>query len=36
VDLEFSQDETGLKVKLPIEKPCDFAYTLKITGLKLK
>jgi alpha-L-fucosidase len=35
-ELEFSQDETGLKVKLPAEKPCDFAYTLKITGLKLK
>jgi alpha-L-fucosidase len=35
-DLEFSQDEKGLKVKFPLEKPCDYAYVLKITGLKLK
>ena len=34
--LVFSQDEAGLKVKLPAEKPCDFAYALRITGLKLK
>jgi hypothetical protein len=25
-----------LKVKFPAEKPCDYAYVLKITGLKLK
>ena len=34
--LEFSQDETGLKIKMPAEKPCDYAYSFKITGLKLK
>ena len=34
--LEFTQDAAGLKVKFPAEKPCDFAYALKISGLKLK
>ena len=34
--LEFSQEATGLKIKLPAEKPCDYAYAFKITGLKLK
>jgi alpha-L-fucosidase len=34
--LEFSQDETGLRIKLPVEKPCDYAYVFKITGLKLR
>jgi hypothetical protein len=34
--LEFSQDDGGLKIKLPAGKPCDFAYAFKITGLKLK
>jgi alpha-L-fucosidase len=34
--LEFKQDADGLKVGFPSEKPCDFAYALKITGLKLK
>jgi len=34
-NLQFTQDAEGLKVKFPAEKPCDFAYTLKITGLKL-
>lgn len=34
--LKFTQDETGLKVKMPAEKPCDYAFALKITGLKLK
>jgi alpha-L-fucosidase len=33
--LAFSQDAAGLHVKFPAEKPCDFAYALKITGLKL-
>jgi len=33
--LQFSQDEVGLKVKMPVEKPCDYAFALKITGLKL-
>lgn len=34
--LEFSQNETGLIIRLPAAKPCDFAYAFKITGLKLK
>jgi hypothetical protein len=34
--LEFSQDETGLKTKLPSEKPCDYACSFKIAGLKLR
>ena len=34
-DLAFSQDAAGLQVKFPADKPCNFAYTLKITGLKL-
>jgi len=34
-DLTFTQDAEGLKVKFPAEKPCDFAYVLKITGLRL-
>jgi alpha-L-fucosidase len=33
--LAFTQDAAGLHVKFPIEKPCDFAYSLKITGLQL-
>ena len=33
--LEFTQDTAGLHVKFPYEKPCDFAYALRITGLKL-
>jgi len=33
--LSFSRDATGLRVKFPDEKPCDVAYTMKITGLKL-
>ena len=33
--LQFTQDADGLKVKFPSEKPCDFIYTLKITGLTL-
>jgi alpha-L-fucosidase len=33
--LSFSQDETGLKVKLPADKPTEFQYVLKISGLKL-
>jgi alpha-L-fucosidase len=35
-ELQFTRDADGLKVKFPAEKPCDFAYVLKITGLKLK
>ena len=36
--LAFMQDEKGLTVKMPVPviKPSDFAYVLKITGLKLK
>jgi alpha-L-fucosidase len=34
--LEFSQGESGLKITLPNEKPCDYSYSFKITGLKLK
>lgn len=34
--LQFTQDNVGLHVKFPAEKPCDYAYVLKITGLKLK
>jgi alpha-L-fucosidase len=33
--LQFTQDGEGLKVKFPAEKPCDYIYALKITGLKL-
>ena len=33
--LTFTQDDQGLKVNFPADKPCDFFYTLKITGLKL-
>jgi alpha-L-fucosidase len=33
--LKFTQDAEGLKVKFPPERPCDFVYSLKITGLKL-
>jgi len=33
--LQFMQGAEGLKVKFPAEKPCNYIYTLKITGLKL-
>ncbi|MCU7547976.1 alpha-L-fucosidase [Chitinophagaceae bacterium LB-8] len=33
--LTFSQNATGLKVNLPSVPPCDAAYVLKITGLKM-
>jgi alpha-L-fucosidase len=29
--LPFTQDQTGLKVKLPAQKPCQYAYAIKIT-----
>jgi len=35
-ELKFTQDSVGFHVKFPDEKPCDYAYVLKITGLKLK
>ncbi len=34
--LAFTQDNAGLHVKFPVEKPCDYAYVLKISGLTLK
>jgi alpha-L-fucosidase len=33
--LEFTQDSTGLKIKLPATAPGKYAYTLKLTGLKM-
>lgn len=33
--LVFTQDLAGLKVNLPAAAPCDIAYVLKITGLKM-
>jgi alpha-L-fucosidase len=33
--LAFTQDDRGLKVKLPAAAPGPYAYTLKITGLKM-
>lgn len=34
-ELKFTQDADGLKVKLPADKPCDYAFSLKIVGLKM-
>jgi len=34
-DLQFTQDDSGLKVKLPVAAPCQYAYVLKITGLEM-
>ena len=34
-ELKFTQDSEGLKVKLPADKPCDYAFSLKIVGLKM-
>lgn len=34
--LAFTQDDSGLRVKFPSERPCDFAYALKLSGLELK
>ncbi|MBC7914628.1 MAG: alpha-L-fucosidase [Pyrinomonadaceae bacterium] len=34
-NLVFTQDSEGLKVKFPTQKPCEYAYVLKITGLQL-
>ena len=30
--LDWSQDNSGLKVMMPAQKPCDFAIVLKVTG----
>jgi alpha-L-fucosidase len=32
--IEWNQDEQGLCAKLPAQKPCDYAWVLKITGLR--
>jgi len=32
--VQWTQDEAGLKVQLPAEKPCDHAFVLKIAGLQ--
>lgn len=34
--LKFAQDEAGLKIKAPAGKPCDYASSFRITGLKLQ
>lgn len=33
--LKFTQDGAALKVELPAKAPCEYAYALKITGLKM-
>jgi alpha-L-fucosidase len=35
-DLEFTQDAEGLRISLPKARPCDTAYTFKISGLKVE
>ena len=32
-DLKRSQTDEGLKITLPTEKPCDYAYAFKVAGL---
>jgi alpha-L-fucosidase len=34
-NLKFTQDAEGLRVTLPVDKPCDYSYVLKITGLRM-
>jgi alpha-L-fucosidase len=34
--LAFTQDDEGLKVTFPTDRPCDYAYVLRITGLRLQ
>jgi len=34
--LQWTQDDSGLTVTLPAAKPCEYAYSLKITGRDLK
>jgi alpha-L-fucosidase len=34
-ELEFTQDAEGLKVKMPAQQPCKYAFALKIDGLKM-
>lgn len=33
--LVYRQDKNGLNITLPVNAPCDYAYTLKISGLKM-
>lgn len=33
--LQFTQDAGGLRVMLPAAAPCKYAYTIKISGLKM-
>jgi hypothetical protein len=33
--LDWKQDENGLTVKMPPQPPCEHAFALKISGLKL-
>jgi len=33
--LQFTQDEQGLKIRMPSARPCDYAYALRITGLNM-
>ncbi|MBS1526109.1 MAG: alpha-L-fucosidase [Bacteroidetes bacterium] len=33
--VQFTRDDEGLKVSLPSQKPCDHAYTLKLSGTDL-
>ena len=34
-NLSWTQDEAGLKVQLPEQKPCNYACALKVEGLEL-
>jgi alpha-L-fucosidase len=34
--LAFTEDAQGLSVTMPAAPPCDYAFALKVTGLKLK
>jgi alpha-L-fucosidase len=34
-NLEWKQDENGLSVTMPPQPPCEHAFALKISGLKL-
>ncbi|MBS1503298.1 MAG: glycoside hydrolase, partial [Bacteroidetes bacterium] len=33
--VQFTRDSEGLNVSLPSQKPCDYAYTLKLSGTDL-
>ena len=34
-NLKFTRDSGGLQVEMPTQQPCEYAFALKITGLKL-